>query len=793
MTTTPHAIPPQDMPRWMRQARQQINWGLPLVILLALLAMWSFTAQPGLPRTNANENFVFMARNYADALLEGRLYPRWFAHVSGGYGAPIPNFYPPGAPYLAGVVQVLFTNDPVSAVRVVYLLAAVLGSAMVYLLVARRSDAATGVLASALLILSPYIGLIAPHVLGDLPGELGLALLAGLLWSTNRLLQIGHPTDPVLLGLFTAGLLLTDLRMALAGLVLTISFVIAHVTGERTRPPLLGLLGGSLLGAAAAAVFWMPALLEQSSIHWQPSAYPTQEMLEISRVFTPVRQLDAASLRPPAQYTLGWLHPAFALAALPSSLLLRKSGGFFLLFLLNAGLLTAVGLLLFPTETWLLAPSSLCLAVAGAGVLIPRARLPERGKRLLLPLLLIGLWVFSSPIWLLPQQQSTFGSVDPLTEIRYEQLGYGIASLPPGWPLPTTLPANAEIGGMLVNGYQANNLNRIETGQTRGTEITVLAVNSHSARYQICVNPPITLDYLITYHPGWHASIATSALPVRLNPVTGLTIIEIPAGIDPALPGTDQRTQRDCNLIAEMVVWLGSTPAQTAGTAVSLLGLLALFLWRRVRLRRWDAERYTGEIALMPPAELRLLAALIALISGFVVLFTAPTTPVSLRLPAGYGLENSIAISGTLEQRVVTSVGLEPLAYRLERTNYQAGETLEFALYWRALRLLPANYRVEVYLEDMLQGARWLRSTPAHPGGYPTRRWTTETYMEDVHRIELSPTIAPGSYWITIQVYACGLVCQPDDGTLTFFEDVGMQIGTALRLPTQVRIDRAEN
>jgi hypothetical protein len=122
MSSTIDDTLPKDWPDWMRQARQGIDWGIALIFAFSLTIAIPFLSQDDLPHTNASENYVYRAADYAAALQEGRLYPRWSANVLGGYGAPIPHYFPPGAGYSAAVIQVLFTNDPVLAVRLLYAL-----------------------------------------------------------------------------------------------------------------------------------------------------------------------------------------------------------------------------------------------------------------------------------------------------------------------------------------------------------------------------------------------------------------------------------------------------------------------------------------------------------------------------------------------------------------------------------------------------------------------------------------------------------------------------------------------
>ena len=108
-------IPPEHLPDWMRQARRGIDWGMLLILAFGLTIAMPFITQGDLPHTNASENYVYRAADYATALLEGRLYPRWSANVFGGYGAPIPHYFPPAPGYTAAAIQVLFTADAVLA------------------------------------------------------------------------------------------------------------------------------------------------------------------------------------------------------------------------------------------------------------------------------------------------------------------------------------------------------------------------------------------------------------------------------------------------------------------------------------------------------------------------------------------------------------------------------------------------------------------------------------------------------------------------------------------------------
>src|SRR5947208_13602575 len=79
----------EDLPIWMQNSLRGTDWGVLIVLVFSLLAAWPFLLQPGLPRTNASEHYVYRAADTAQAFAEGLLYPRWSPNALTGHGAPI--------------------------------------------------------------------------------------------------------------------------------------------------------------------------------------------------------------------------------------------------------------------------------------------------------------------------------------------------------------------------------------------------------------------------------------------------------------------------------------------------------------------------------------------------------------------------------------------------------------------------------------------------------------------------------------------------------------------------------
>lgn len=771
-------ISSEDLPIWMRQARRGTDWGVIIAIVFGLAAAWSFMVYPQLPRTNANENHIFRTEDYAAAIREGRLYPRWSSHALQGYGAPIPNYYPPAAHYAAAVLQVLFTDDATTAVRLIYIIALCLSSAMTYVFVTRWIGAAAGLLASVLYVYSPYVSTLVPHVLGDLPSAVALALMPSLLWSMSRLAQLNRAFDLLLTALIMMALLVCDLRTALITLLLALLMVSWSGWSKRQTGPLLRAILAGGVGFGLSAFYWLPALLEQNLVQWRaPFLNKLPLAVNLETFITPFRQIDLDEQIITPQLTLGIAAVLFSVGAAAVIILLQRRVNFQTLFL-GFGIIIAAGnVLLFPREIWLLGPAALCLAVGSTGILYLRdlfgviaglssilyAGKIDRWHRLFLPSLIVFILFVSLPVWLSPPPLNTVGSTKPQAQIAYEQQGFGLAVLPPNSPVPVTIANPLAASRFLLGGYANNSISKISSDQlTVNTEISLLSHDTHSDRFQIRINRPITLHVLTAFFPGWQALVNGTPIRTEADTQTGLINITLP------------ETQN-----AELVITLGATPIRTIAWLITWIILVLMALVTLQRLRKRDV--FYDDLALLSVPEARLIGIVLVCFSGVLWLVNSGSPAFGLRARPGYALDNNIA----LENR--TDRGLEALAYRLEKNTYQIGDTIHFSIYWRTARFLPENYQTQVTLTRLDQGIGLHRSALRHPGGYPTRRWNTQQYVSDPYTITLSRDIVPGEYQITIEVFACNPDCTADR-RLNFFSKSGSSIGQSLFLPTTIMI-----
>lgn len=760
ITPPQQQVSTEALPIWMRQSLRGNDYGLLIVIAFCALLAWFYLVGPNLPRTNATENYVFQVENMATALQEGRLYPRWSPNANGGYGAPIPNFSPPGAPLTAGIIQALFVADAVVAVRLVFAGGLILAGVSVYLLVMRHQNAAAGVLAAVLYVYSPYIGLTAPHILGDLPGVLAAGLLPTLLWVVDRQMANNRTQDPALIALLFAALLLTDPKLAVVGAALAGFLVAWHAWQNRKVNRVALFFFGMVAGITLSAFYWLPALADQNNVRWIliPETNRTYQ-LTLGGLVAPFRQVDPDALVPNPQLTLGWwrvLVLGFTVVGIGR---IQKYFSFELLQILLGIGLTVFAISTYPREIWLLTPITLCFSMASGAALQLRDRYNAQKRRIALAVVLIITLGASAPAWLPPDPGAQFGETSPAAQIEYEQQGFGPATLPPGYRMPTTLPPSVPINSSILE----NNADRVAVGQlSSSVQASALTLNTHRLRYQMSTSGQTDLQLLLAYFPGWRASLDGDPVPVTQDPENGLVRVGL------------GRAENEV-----LVIWLGTTRSRQIAwllTGVTLTALLIL---------TWGRYRRRGETLIDTPLltlpEVRLLALLLGF-SAVIILFTAsPNAPFSLRESPGG------EIRGTVPIRIRTDVGVSLTNHSPYPTRHTPGDTLPITLYWIALREVTQNYYVEIALTDNL-GNIIRPGVRRFPGGYPTTRWQTNRFVADHHLIDIPENAPPGVYRIVVALTDCGNEICPEEKRASFFEESRGPIGRSVTLGQPVTI-----
>ena len=748
-------VPIQDLPYWMRQARRGLDWGALFILAFSLLAALPFLTQPGLPQ--ATENFIYMTEDYSTSLREGRLYPRWSPNVLGGYGAPIPNFYPPAAPYSAALIKVLFTNNSLLAVRIMFVLAFLLAGTSTYAFVRRRSTALAGLVAALLYVFSPYFGHVIPYVRGDLALLIALATLPLVLWSLDRLLSSNRPLDYLLLASALALLILSHPVVAVAALLLGL-LLIGPRALSREPVPWRWLVLGLSTGIGLASFYWLPALYERNLVYWIERVPPLT--LQLDDLLSALRPADPGALMPTAQLTLGLVLPLFVLLGIVATIRDHRNAALTLPFMASGLISLLVGVFVLPAEHWLLGIASLCLAIAGSAALKLQdvfPLLPAPTYRLILfGVILLG----SLSTLLIPPFTALPTDLQPRSQIAYEQRRFGIAVLPPDAALPSPFPTLPPINRLLLSAYESENINKIAPLQaTSRTRINLISHELHRDRFQVTTDSVTPLNILTAYYPGWTASAAGQTLNLHPDPQTGLGLLEVP------------------RMNGELVIEFGTTPVRTAAwllTWVSLAGVV-LLSWQRFQNHHFEPS----ESDLLSRRERRSMVLVLFGFGAALLLFATPDAPLALYRPPGSTLDQATPM------RRRSDVGLEILAYDLNRSQAQAQDNIHLTLYWQTITPLADTYQTRLRLTQLGSGDTFYASSLRAPGYYPTSRWRTFMFVTDSYDISLPADIPPGDYEIGLEIYNCSPNC---DQHLTFFDSAGRNIGQTTYLSTPIHV-----
>jgi hypothetical protein len=767
MSTQPAIpIPYDELPLWMRQARQEFDWGILIALAMSITMAWSFLVRSDLPAGHQLEHYVFQASDIVTAFEEGQFYPLWSPYAINGYGAPIPSYYPMGTPYTVALVDALFTNDLHQAVRIVFILTYAVAGISVYLLVSRRTDGAIGLLASILYVYSPMIGSTIPYVLGDLPLLIASALLPLSLWSTYRLIIRNQSTDFAIHSLIIAIFIWIHPQMACVSILLSLAYGLLDNFNMRFRHRFVRVLFASLTGCLLVVFFWLPALLEHDLVNWYATESLQIYRLTVNQLITPMQQIDSGLLIPQPQFKLGWI--IIGLSIIGGIVIVSRQNiakRFYILTTIFGWFLIIVALMLIPDAIWLLVPITLCFSILGSSILHLRQYLSPQASRLLLAFSIASTLIFSLPIWLIPPPHITLSDSDAIAQIRYEQQGYGIATLPDSLSLPSTIEPTRSVNRFLVNGYEENSPQRYNKQQNNAnTLVSLLETSSHQQTYRILNETPRNLNFLIPYFEGWQAFLNNKQLPTYAHPENNMITAEIP------------NADND-----ELTISLTSSPIRNLSWIISLGALFTLVVIVLFH-NRHNTQPVTEIIETMPRSDVRLMLFMFVFLSIIIGVLTSENPLIQLSKPPAFTFAQSLPLQSR------ASAGLEATTFKVNQTGFQRGESIEITVYWKALTTLQSNYKSRALLKDMTNHLVWYTGELQFPSTIHSKRWVRNTYIEDNHRILIPNSLIVGEYQILFELYPCDNTQCHFNNPVTFFDINGNIIGKQLAIPLTITI-----
>jgi hypothetical protein len=425
-------------------------------------------------------------------------------------------------------------------------------------------------------------------------------------------------------------------------------------------------------------------------------------------------------------------------------------------------ILSSVGVIWLPNEAWLLGPITFCLAIGGTGILSWRHGRAARAQRLFYGATLLFVLLFAIPIFFLEPPIGNTDEISPQSFFRYEQQGFGVATVPPWERVPITHNFDNPLDANLENDYLVDDINRLVTTDNRRLQslITLLQDGTHHQIYQIRNLAMQSVQVQQAYFPGWEAIVDEYPITLQQNPETGL--------IELILPNVNEES--------ELKIQLGPTSQRLVAWGVTIGAVIVtLFLLRR-RIRRTGPQPYYDD-DLLNQGDSRIASFVILAFLGMVALANAPNNLIPLRAAPNYTLRDAIFMDNR------TDAGLEALAARLSSATLTPGDQLEITLYWRTNRFLPSNYQRQLTLRDVTTGSIHWQSEFEPLGVVPTRRWVRGRTVLDLMHVVVPPDLPTGRYTLTLEIQPCeNNVCNPDS-VVTFFDRAGHIIGTQLTLP----------
>jgi hypothetical protein len=677
------------IPRLIRFGNKWL-W-LVIPCLGTLLATWRFWT-PGI--TNHADMLMGIYRIFElqAGLLNGSLFPRMGPNLNFGYGAPLFQFYPPLASYLA-LPTYWAGFGFVNSSKFVFVLALLLAAIGAYLYANRlfRTTSAA-ILATILYTFAPYL-LIAIYERGAAAESLALGILPWLLWSFHELLHQDDRKWIGISGVFVALLMLAHNITSLFFMPMLIFYVVIVVWGQRRFNSVTWAALAILFGIGLSAFYWLPAMLENR--HTQMEAFMLSGRADVTANLLPSWQdwfqrqvfFDYWGEQ---RFRLAWWQLAIgligALTLYFAEARLRSVGSFFLVILiavlfmqlqLSRTLWESAPLVRFLQFSWrLYGVAAFCSAIFGGYLIYVLHNRVGKGWS----------WVATGLISLIVITLSTYHltpSKSPVWISHPEVLQIGSAGL--------SLPSP-------FIDVQSSPVEHV-------TDIRIAHFSPYVVKLEFTAGASFLLHVHRIYFPGWQVYLNGNPVDTFAGGPLGLVTAEIPPG--------DQ----------EVEIRFGPTPLRRIANLWSALTLCLL-----------------GALYILESRpNLRIVGV------GFIVLLLVLGIIYPLSLPGTAATPNHLHAKFGQE--------LQLLGTNLERVQSPAGETLELDLYWFVQSRLP-DLKIFLHLVSLDDTTRLAQFDSEPMLGYsPMSHWMPGEFIGDRYQMVLSEEIPPGDYLLLMGVY----------------------------------------
>ncbi|MFK7800548.1 MAG: 6-pyruvoyl-tetrahydropterin synthase-related protein [Anaerolineae bacterium] len=729
----------------MKKHLPKLSWLAALLVMVPVI--WPFISRDSLPVATDAELHIFRLAELERLVRGGEIYPRLAPNFYFGFGYPIFNYYSPFSYYLGVVIAFLPKVGPVEAVKTLFVLGLLSGGLGVFGFVRDRWGTAAGLLAAALYGTAPYIQYVDPHARGVLAESFSLGLLPLCLFFFGRLQQRQQKRYFLLSAFAVAAFVLSHNLMAMIGSGLLVVWLFSiwwfdlDDPVQRWTAAKLAPFFAFGLGIGMSMFFWIPVVLERNLVnlntlvgeegsHFSWSSH----FLSLGELFALSHRIDWGASQSVIQFNLGFIQ-AVLFAALfvwvgwrviskrrvedKEQLFWLLIGFGILFFTLPVSTLfwRTIPVLPFVQFPWrFLGPAAIALAIGG-GSLFRRVDWRVTGGVLALTLL------FAVPLMQVAPW-TDFGPTDLASVAFQEQKGRWLGTTSTADFIPATVqtvppPANETIESLL-NNESPDRVNRYSLPDFATAEQEV--VSPLHFRYHVTAEKPFSLRLFLFDFPGWQVQVNNQPVEHQIGDPEGFIVISLQPG--------DQTVD----------VEFGTTPARIIGWMVSGLALIVLigFSYLMPFSTRNKSEPTDLGLDHLPQAAL----------GGLVVLVV-----ITLLLPGRYfRYESADGVVESAEFPINVSLDrqIELLAYDLDQQVVEPGDGLSLTLYWQAEVKPKIDFQVFVHLIPLNgDGNIAVQSDKLNPGDFPTRRWTTDKYVTDIHQLSLPNDLPEGEYMLS--------------------------------------------
>jgi uncharacterized membrane protein len=209
--------------------------------------------------------FTSWAWQFAEALKEGVVYPRWLPLNFWGYGSPTFILYPPLAFYLVAIFN-MFTGSIIPAMNITKFTALFLAGTGMFFLVREFYSEKVALLAAGFYIIFPY-NIFQFYFVGTFASVVSFMWFAPIILFTYRYMKNRLYKDAIYAGMCYGGLILTHLVNAYMFTFVLVAFIIYMSLAQKRPKDLFVIPFIITVGLLVSAAYLLPFLYEKQFIN----------------------------------------------------------------------------------------------------------------------------------------------------------------------------------------------------------------------------------------------------------------------------------------------------------------------------------------------------------------------------------------------------------------------------------------------------------------------------------------------------------------------------------------------